>query len=166
MVKIKLDGSQEFEVHESVKARLDSLESEVASAVAAKDAAIAKADASEAAVKQVKADSEALAASIPAKVQEGVSARLALVAKADGFGVAVKHEDSDESIRAAVIAAAMPSVKLDGLDEVKLDAYFVAACEVLASRKADAGIQGQKEQIAGKPSEKQDSAATGWEWSR
>ena len=146
MKKIKLDGAQEHEIPEAVADHIDGLVAKVAQAEASAEAAKAKADAAEASVEALKAD----AAEFPAKVQEAVTSRLALVAKADSMGVKVSHEDSEEAIQKAVVTQAMPTVKVDELDAVKLDAYFVAACDLLTVKKADSGVQGQLQQVHGK----------------
>ena len=145
MKKIKLDGAQEHEIPEAVADHIDGLVAKVAQAEADAAAAKAKADAAEASVEALKAD----AADLPSKVQEAVTSRLAMVAKADSMGVKVSHEDSEEAIRKAVVSHAMPAVKVDELDDVRLDAYFTAACDLLAVKK-DSGVQSQLSQIQGK----------------
>jgi len=164
MKTIHLDGvKQGFEVPEPVAERLEKLDGEVASLTSAKADAEAKLSAANAALETVKKDAADLAASMPSKVQEAVTARLALVQKADGYKVAVKHEDSDEAIKAAVVKAAMPQVNTDGMDALKLDAHFEAACALLSAPKADPVSSQRKDASDGVPP-KQEDKADGTDW--
>lgn len=148
MKKIRLDGETvEHEVPEAVATRFDSMKLELASLTKDKADSAASLAAANAALETVKTDAAALAASIPSKVQDAVSARLALVEKADSMGVKVKHEDSDDAIKGAVILAAMPTVKVDDMDSVNLEAHFTAACSILPIRKVDASDT-QRQSIA------------------
>lgn len=154
MKTIHLDGvKQGFEVPEPVAERLEKLDGEVTSLTSAKADAEAKLAAANAALETVKKDAADLAASLPSKVQEAVTSRLALVQKADGFKVAVKHEDSDDAIKSAVIVAAMPTVNTDGMDTVKLDAHFEAACALLtaAPQRLDSAASQRQDASNGVP---------------
>lgn len=148
MKKIRLDGAVEHEVPEAVAIHIDALDAKVANLTKDKADGEAKLAAANAALDTVKADAAALAASLPAKIQEGVSARLALTSKADGYGITVKHEDSDDSIKGAIILAAMPSVKVDGMDAVSLEAHYTAACSLLDSKKQDGDSGSQRQSVS------------------
>lgn len=155
MKKIRLDGAMEHEVPVAVADHIDALDKKIQSITSEKADGEAKLAAANAALDTVKADAAALAASLPAKIQEGVSARLALTSKADGYGITVKHEDSDDSIKGAIILAAMPSVKVDGMDAVSLEAHYTAACSLLDS-KQDGDVGTQRQSVAdGVPSKTQ-----------
>lgn len=163
MKKIRLDGAVEHEVPEAVAAHIEKLDGEVSKLTSDKAKADADLAAANAALETVKKDHADLSASIPAKVQEAVASRLALVAKADGFKVAVKHEDSDDQIKVAVVKAAMPTVNTDGMDAIKLDAHFEAACTLLATPKADPVSSQRKDASDGVPP-KQEDKADGTDW--
>ena len=151
MKKIRLDGAVEHEVPEPVAAYIEKLDGEVSKLTSDKAKADADLSAANAALDTVKKDHADFVGSFPTKVQDAVTARLALVAKADGFKVAVKHEDSDDAIKAAVIVAAMPTVKTDGMDTVKLDAHFEAACALLSTPRTDAAASQRQDASNGKP---------------
>ena len=63
----------------------------------------------------------------------------------------MKHEDSDDAIKAAVVKAAMPQVNTDGMDATRLDAHFEAACNLLATPKADPVSSQRKDASDGVP---------------
>lgn len=151
MRKIRLDGAVEHEVPEAVAAHIEKLDGEVKTATKDKADAEAKLSAANAALETVKKDHADLVASLPSKIQEGTTARLALVQKADGYKVSVKHEDSDDAIKAAVVKAAMPQVNTDGMDATRLDAHFEAACNLLATPKADPVSSQRKDASDGVP---------------
>lgn len=161
MKKIRLDGATDYEVHEAVAAHIEKLDGDVSSLTSAKAKADADLAAANAALETVKKDAADLAAAMPSKIQEAVTARLALVQKADGFKVAVKHEDSDDQIKAAVVKAAMPTVNTDGMDSVKLDAHFEAACALLGTKDASAS---QRQDASNGIPPKQEDKADGSDW--
>ncbi len=164
MSKIRLDGATDYEVPEPVAAHIEKLDGTVSQLTSDKAKADADLAAANAALETVKKDAADLAASMPSRVQEAVSARLALVAKADGFKIAVKHEDSDEAIKSAVIVAAMPSVKTDGMDAVKLDAHFEAACALLSAAPArmDSAASQRLDASNGTPAKEDKEDGTNW----
>jgi uncharacterized protein len=162
MAKIKLDGAHEHEVPEAVKVHLDSLDAKVASLEAEKKDSAAALSAANAALAAVQKERDDALSAMPSKVQEAVSARLALVEKVDGYGVEVKHEDSEDDIKRSVVASAMPSVNLDGMDAVNLSAHFAAACTILDSKKTD-GTPAQLQQMQKPKADSQDKV-DGSDW--
>lgn len=159
MKKIRLDGAVEHEVPDAVAIHIDALDAKVANLTKDKADGEAKLAAANAALETVKKERDDALFAIPSKIQEGVSARLALVEKADGYKVTIKHEDSDDSIMGAIIVAAMPSVKVDGMDAVSREAHYTAACSLLDAKKqdGDSGASGsQRQSVAdGVPSNNQ-----------
>lgn len=113
MIKIKLDGAQEFEVAPEVASHIEALNAKADTAIAERDALKAKVDAMpaeiEAAVAKAKADADALAALIAVAAEAGV--------KADGLDA--------KGIKVAYVK------EISGLDvSEKSDAYIDAAFDI------------------------------------
>ncbi|QXV81833.1 prohead protease [Escherichia phage JulesPiccard] len=140
MIKIKLDGAQEFEVAPEVASHIEALNAKADTAIAERDALKAKVDAMpaeiEAAVAKAKADAEALAALVAVAAEAGVKAdgldakgiKVAYVKEVSGLDVAEKSDayidaafdiakDSDKM--AEVRKATNASNKSDSADEPK-----------------------------------------------
>lgn len=110
MIKIKLDGAQEFEVAPEIASHIEALNAKADTAIAERDSLKAKVDAMpaeiEKAVAQAKADADALAALVAVAAEAGVKAdgldakgiKVAYVKKFSGLDVA---EKSDAYIDAA-----------------------------------------------------------------
>ena len=110
MIKIKLDGAQEFEVAPEVASHIEALNAKADTAIAERDALKAKVDAMpseiEAAVAKAKADADALAALVAIAAEAGVKAdgldakgiKVAYVKEISGLDVS---EKSDSYIDAA-----------------------------------------------------------------
>ena len=110
MIKIKLDGAQEFEVAHEVASHIEALNAKADTAIAERDALKAKVDGIpaeiEKAVKAAKADAEALAALVTVATEAGVKAdgldakgiKIAYVKEVSGLDVS---EKSDAYIDAA-----------------------------------------------------------------
>ena len=113
MIKIKLDGAQEFEVAPEVASHIEALNAKADTAIAERDALKAKVDAMpaeiEAAVAKAKADADALAYLIAVAAEAGV--------KADGLDA--------KGIKVAYVK------EISGLDvSEKSDAYIDAAFDI------------------------------------
>ena len=155
MKKIRLDGAVEHEVPEAVALHIDAQDAKIKALATDKADAEAKLAAANASLAAVTKERDDAASALPAKIAEGVAARLALKEKADGFGVEVKADESDDSIKAKVIAAALPDVKVDGMDAVNLNAHFDAACALLSKQTKDDGVQRQVAQVTSAPRQEQ-----------
>lgn len=113
MIKIKLDGAQEFEVAPEIASHIEALNAKADTAIAERDALKAKVDAMpaeiEAAVAKAKADADALAALVAVAAEAGV--------KADGLDA--------KGIKVAYVK------EISGLDvSEKSDAYIDAAFDI------------------------------------
>lgn len=140
MIKIKLDGAQEFEVAPEVASHIEALNAKADTAIAERDALKAKVDAMpaeiEAAVAKAKADADALAALVAVAAEAGVKAdgldakgiKVAYVKEVSGLDVSEKSDayidaafdiakESDKM--AEVRKATTASDKSDGAEEPK-----------------------------------------------
>ena len=140
MIKIKLDGAQEFEVAPEIASHIEALNAKADTAIAERDAMKAKVDAMpaeiEAAVAKAKADADALAALIAVAAEAGVKAddldakgiKVAYVKEISGLDVSEKSDayidaafdiakESDKM--AEVRKATTASDKSDSADEPK-----------------------------------------------
>lgn len=136
MIKIKLDGAQEFEVAPEIASHIEALNAKADTAIAERDALKAKVDAMpaeiEAAVAKAKADADALAALIAVAAEAGV--------KADGLDA--------KGIKVAYVK------EVSGLDvSEKSDAYIDAAFDI--AKESDKMAEVRKATTA---SDKSDSA--------
>jgi hypothetical protein len=145
MKKINLDGvdyegeEKLIEFYQTQKKRADAAEQTLETAradhakalsqlTAERDALKDRADKAEKEAKEAKA----LAAD-PKRIDEAVKEKVALYDAADRAGVEVKDSISDMDIKKAVITAVAPAAKLDGKDDVYIQARFDAAVEELES---------------------------------
>lgn len=140
MIKIKLDGAQEFEVAPEIASHIEALNAKADTAIAERDALKAKVDAIpseiEAAVAKAKDDADALAALVAVAAEAGVKAdgldakgiKVAYVKEVSGLDVAEKSDayidaafdiakESDKM--AEVRKATTASYKSDSADEPK-----------------------------------------------
>lgn len=136
MIKIKLDGAQEFEVAPEIASHIEALNAKADTAIAERDALKAKVDAMpaeiEAAVAKAKADADALAALVAVAAEAGV--------KADGLDA--------KGIKVAYVK------EVSGLDvSEKSDAYIDAAFDI--AKESDKMAEVRK---ATTDSDKSDSA--------
>ena len=136
MIKIKLDGAQEFEVVPEIASHIEALNAKADTAIAERDALKAKVDAMpaeiEAAVAKAKADADALAALVSVASEAGV--------KADGLDA--------KGIKVAYVK------EISGLDvSEKSDAYIDAAFDI--AKESDKMAEVRKATTA---SDKSDSA--------
>ena len=136
MIKIKLDGAQEFEVAPEIASHIEALNAKADTAIAERDALKAKVDAMpaeiEAAVAKAKADADALAALVAVAAEAGV--------KADGLDA--------KGIKVAYVK------EISGLDvSEKSDAYIDAAFDI--AKESDKMAEVRKATPA---SDKSDSA--------
>lgn len=136
MIKIKLDGAQEFEVAPEVASHIEALNAKADTAIAERDSLKAKVDAMpaeiEAAVAKAKADADALAALVAVAAEAGV--------KADGLDA--------KGIKVAYVK------EVSGLDvSEKSDAYIDAAFDI--AKESDKMAEVRKATTA---SDKSDSA--------
>lgn len=136
MIKIKLDGAQEFEVAPEIASHIEALNAKADTAIAERDALKAKVDAMpaeiEAAVAKAKADADALAALVAIAAEAGV--------KADGMDA--------KGIKVAYVK------EVSGLDvSEKSDAYIDAAFDI--AKESDKMAEVRKATTA---SDKSDSA--------
>lgn len=136
MIKIKLDGAQEFEVAPEIASHIEALNAKADTAIAERDALKAKVDAMpaeiEAAVAKAKADADALAALVAVAAEAGV--------KADGLDA--------KGIKVAYVK------EVSGLDvSEKSDAYIDAAFDI--AKESDKMAEVRKATTA---SDKYDSA--------
>ena len=136
MVKIKLDGAQEFEVAPEIASHIEALNAKADTAIAERDALKAKVDAMpakiEAAVAKAKADADALAVLVAVAAEAGV--------KADGLDA--------KGIKVAYVK------EVSGLDvSEKSDAYIDAAFDI--AKESDKMAEVRKATTA---SDKSDSA--------
>jgi len=136
MIKIKLDGAQEFEVAPEIASHIEALNAKADTAIAERDALKAKVDAIsseiEAAVAKAKADADALAALVAVAAEAGV--------KADGLDA--------KGIKVAYVK------EVSGLDvSEKSDAYIDAAFDI--AKESDKMAEVRKATTA---SDKSDSA--------
>ena len=136
MIKIKLDGEQEFEVAPEIASHIEALNAKADTVIAERDALKAKVDAMpaeiEAAVAKAKADADALAALVAVAAEAGV--------KADGLDA--------KGIKVAYVK------EVSGLDvSEKSDAYIDAAFDI--AKESDKMAEVRKATTA---SDKSDSA--------
>ena len=136
MIKIKLDGAQEFEVAPEIASHIEALNAKADTAIAERDALKAKVDAMpakiEAAVAKAKADADALAVLVAVAAEAGV--------KADGLDA--------KGIKVAYVK------EVSGLDvSEKSDAYIDAAFDI--AKESDKMAEVRKATTA---SDKSDSA--------
>ena len=136
MIKIKLDGAQEFEVAPEIASHIEALNAKADTAIAERDSLKAKVDAMpaeiEAAVAKAKADADALAALVVVAAEAGV--------KADGLDA--------KGIKVAYVK------EVSGLDvSEKSDAYIDAAFDI--AKESDKMAEVRKATTA---SDKSDSA--------
>ncbi|QHJ72673.1 prohead protease [Escherichia phage 2725-N35] len=136
MIKIKLDGAQEFEVAPEIASHIEALNAKADTAIAERDSLKAKVDAMpaeiEAAVAKAKADADALAALVAVAAEAGV--------KADGLDA--------KGIKVAYVK------EVSGLDvSEKSDAYIDAAFDI--AKESDKMAEVRKATTA---SDKSDSA--------
>ena len=136
MIKIKLDGAQEFEVAPEIASHIEALNAKADTAIAERDALKAKVDAMpaeiEVAVAKAKADADALAALVAVAAEAGV--------KADGLDA--------KGIKIAYVK------EVSGLDvSEKSDAYIDAAFDI--AKESDKMAEVRKATTA---SDKSDSA--------
>lgn len=136
MIKIKLDGAQEFEVAPEIASHIEALNAKADTAIAERDALKAKVDAIpdeiEAALAKAKADADALAALVAVAAEAGV--------KADGLDA--------KGIKVAYVK------EISGLDvSEKSDAYIDAAFDI--AKESDKMAEVRKATTA---SDKSDSA--------
>ena len=136
MIKIKLDGAQEFEVAPEIASHIEALNAKADTAIAERDALKAKVDAMpaeiEAAVAKAKADADALAALVAVAAEAGV--------KADGLDA--------KGIKVSYVK------EISGLDvSEKSDAYIDAAFDI--AKESDKMAEVRKATTA---SDKSDSA--------
>lgn len=136
MIKIKLDGAQEFEVAPEIASHIEALNAKADTAIAERDALKDKVDAMpaeiEAAVAKAKADADALAALVAVAAEAGV--------KADGLDA--------KGIKVAYVK------EVSGLDvSEKSDAYIDAAFDI--AKESDKMAEVRKATTA---SDKYDSA--------
>lgn len=140
MIKIKLDGAQEFEVAPEIASHIEALNAKADTAIAERDALKAKVDAMpaeiEAAVAKAKSDADALAALVAVAAEAGVKAdgldakgiKVAYVKEVSGLDVSEKSDayidaafdiakESDKM--AEVRKATTASDKSDGAEEPK-----------------------------------------------
>ena len=147
MKKINLDGvdyegeEKLIEFYQTQKKRADAAEQTLETARADHAKALSQLTAERDALKDRvdKAEKEAKEAKAlaadPKRIDEAVKVKVALYDAADRAGVEVKDGMTDMDIKKAVITAVAPSAKLDGRDEVYLQARFDAAVEELESRE-------------------------------
>ena len=127
--------------------------------IAAYNKAVARADAAEKEVAQLRADSkvasenaekekatitaerdtykerlDAMENEMPGKIEAAVKARLDIVGKATAAGVEVKADMADADIKKAVISKVFPSANLDCKDDAYIAARFDCACELSATK--------------------------------
>lgn len=136
MIKIKLDGAQEFEVAPEIASHIEALNAKADTAIAERDSLKAKVDAMpaeiEKAVAKAKADADALAALVAVAAEAGV--------KADGLDA--------KGIKVAYVK------EVSGLDvSEKSDAYIDAAFDI--AKESDKMAEVRKATTA---SDKSDSA--------
>src|SRR5699024_6743804 len=140
MIKIKLDGAQEFEVAPEVASHIEALNAKADTAIAERDSLKSKVDAIpseiEAAVAKAKADADALASLVAVASEAGVKAdgldakgiKVAYVKEVSGLDVSEKSDayidaafdiakESDKM--AEVRKATTASDKSDGAEEPK-----------------------------------------------
>lgn len=140
MIKIKLDGAQEFEVAPEIASHIEALNAKADTAIAERDALKAKVDAMpaeiEAAVAKAKADADALAALVAVAAEAGVKAdgldakgiKVAYVKEVSGLDVSEKSDSyidaafdiaKESDKMAEVRKATAASDKSDSADEPK-----------------------------------------------
>jgi hypothetical protein len=149
MKKINLDGVEYegeeklIEFYQTQKKRADTAETELEKAradSAANKTALTKLEAERDALKDRadKAEKELKeakdAAADPKRIDEAVKEKVALYDAADRAKVEVKDGMTDLDIKKAVITAVAPAAKLDGRDDVYIQARFDAAVEELEAR--------------------------------
>lgn len=125
--------------------------------IAALDKAVARADAAEKELSQLRADSkvasenaekekatvtaerdtykerlDAMEKEMPSKIDAAVKSRLDIVGKANAAGVEVRDDMADSDIKKAVVKKYYPNANLDGQSEDYLNARFDCACEQAA----------------------------------
>ena len=135
--------------------------------IAALDKAVARADAAEKELNQLREDSkkdkEAFASEkatiegerdtykerldsmekeMPSKIEAAVKSRLDIVGKAQAAGVEVRDDMAELDIKKAVIMKQFPSAELEGKDDAYVNARFDCACELV---KAEAENKSRKD---------------------
>lgn len=136
-IKVKKSDGKEIEFEQHSPEHFSHVEAE-------RDAAVARGDALEVEVKSFREDA---AKAARADIEKTASSVLGKDFKADG--------KSDREVKAAVIAARLPSVKLDGKDDVYVGAMFEAA---LVSAPAKARKDGaSQEDLARKLGAREDA---------
>jgi hypothetical protein len=145
--KINLDGvdyegeEKLIEFYQTQKKRADAAEQTLETARADHAKALSQLTAERDALKDRtdKAEKEAKEAKAlaadPKRIDEAVKVKVALYDAADRAGVEVKDGMTEMDIKKAVVTAVAPSAKLDGKDEVYVQARFDAAVEELESRE-------------------------------
>jgi hypothetical protein len=152
MKKIRIDGvdydgdERLIQFYQEQKARADAAEKALETAKADQKSALSAMEAerdtcrdrADKAEKELK-EAKALAAD-PKRIDEAVKAKFILMDAANRANVDVKDGMSDIEIKKAVILSKFPAAKLDGKDEVYINARFDAALEAL-DNEADAGTR-------------------------
>lgn len=105
------------------------LEKRISELEAEKDTAKEKADSAEKELEELKKTSMD-----SKKMDEMVQAKIDLLHNAEKAGVEVKSDMADADIKKAVIAKVFPTAKLDGKDDVYIQARYDATIETLAER--------------------------------
>jgi hypothetical protein len=126
MVKIKLDGQQEHEIPEAVKAHIDSLDSKVSALASEKSSLQAKVDSAIEELEAAKQDAKAKEDGFQSKVAAAVEAKIAMASLASKHGV-----KADGDVRLAIINKAFPKANMDGKDDAYVAARFDSAIELL-----------------------------------
>jgi hypothetical protein len=147
MKKINLDGvdyegeEKLIEFYQTQKKRADAADQTLETAradhakvvsqlTAERDALKDRTDKAEKEAKEAKA----LAAD-PKRIDEAVKVKVALYDAADKAGVELKGDMADMDIKKAVIMAVSPTARLDGKDDVYIQARFDAALDGLVARE-------------------------------
>lgn len=124
--------------------------------IAALDKAVARADAAEKELEQVRADSktaaekfasekatiegerdtykeriDAMEKELPGKIEAAVKGRMEVVAKATAAGVEVRDDMAEADIKKAVIMKQFPNAELEGKEPAYINARFDCACELV-----------------------------------
>lgn len=144
--------------------------------IAALDKAVARADAAEKELAQLRADSkvagenaekekatitaerdtfkerlDAMEKEMPGKIEAAVKARLDIVGKATAAGVEVRDDMADVDIKKAVVMKFFPHANLDGQKEDYINARFDCACEQAAKEAEDTSRQDAADHVAATP---------------
>lgn len=158
MDKLKLDSGLEYEAapevvvaYNALKAKQDATDAALATTVAKLDACMAKA-------KKDGEDATAALDALKAKQDEAIQSRIKILTVAKERGIEKADAMTDSQIKTAVIGQSLPSVKLDGLDEAHVAAYYDVALGMKQDAAHKQNIASRREQIAGI---KQDENAAG-----